>query len=203
MLQVTPYETIPAYVAEAQPTRRSLTVLSVGFASASAVIAYMALVAFYIGQRASVLAVGEQWLPEGVTIPLTQPNYMGLTLAFSVITAWWSVAAVRNNDFSNAGVAYGLTILFGIAFLVQTAYLLSLMEMEARGSEPAVLIYTLIIAQLLVMIGALVFMASMALRTLGGEHSATRYESVVGSSIFWTVSVFLYAVLWYAVYITK
>ena len=41
------------------------------------------------------------------------------------------------------------------------------------------------------------------LRTVGGEYSAKDVEGIRGAAMFWYVTVGLYLVLWYAIYITK
>ncbi len=203
MTDVTPYDYIPADVAPAPPARPRLLVLATSLVSAAIVMGFMGLIGEYVAARAGVVATGERWLPEGVSIPLTQPNFMGLTLAFSVGTIWWSVAAIRNDDRSNAFVAFAVSLLFGFAFLAQTAYLLSLMELGIEATERAVLIYAVIITHMVLTVMAMGYAAVMALRTLGGEYSSRDYEGVLSSALFWTVIVLLYGVLWYVIYITK
>ena len=164
---------------------------------------FMGLIGQYVGQRADVIATGERWLPNGVVIPLTQPTFMGLTLALSVITIWWSVSAIKNDDRPNAFIAFVISLVFAFAYLAQTAYLFSIMEMEILASDRAVLIYGIVGSHMVLTICAMGFAAIMALRTLGGEYSGRDYEGVLSSALFWTMTVSLYGVLWYAIYITK
>ena len=203
MTDITPYDYIPADVAPAPPARPRLLILGTSLASVAVAMGFMALIGLYVATRADVIATGERWLPDGVNIPLTQPNFMGLTLAFSVITIWWSVAAIRNDDSSNAFIAFAISLVFGFAFLAQTAYLLTLMQLEVEATERAVLIYAVIGTHIVLMLLAMGYAAVMALRTLGGEYSGRDYEGVLSSALFWTVTVLLYGVMWYAIYITK
>ena len=200
---ITPYDFIPADVAPADPARPRLLVLATSFASAAIAMGFMGLIAQYVAQRADVIQTGERWLPDGVVIPLTQPNFMGLTLALSVITIWWTVSAIKNDDRPNAFIAFVITLVFGFAYLAQTAYLFTIMEMEILASDRAVLIYGIVGTHMVLTICAMGFAAIMALRTLGGEYSGRDYEGVLSSALFWTMTVSLYGVMWYAIYITK
>ncbi|MDH3292989.1 MAG: cytochrome c oxidase subunit 3 [Acidimicrobiia bacterium] len=203
MTDITPYDYIPADVAPAEPARPRLLVLATSLVSVAVGMGFLGLIGYYLSWRADVISTGERWLPTGVDIPLTQPNFMGVTLAFSVITIWWSVAAIRDDDRSNAFVAFLISIVFGVAFLAQTAYLFTIMQMEILADERSALIYGIIGTHMVLTIVAMGFALVMALRTLGGGYSARDYEGVLSSALFWTMIVALYGVQWYAIYITK
>ena len=49
----------------------------------------------------------------------------------------------------------------------------------------------------------LVFAGVMTFRTLGGEYSGRDREGIVAASLFWYATIAVYAVVWYAVYVTK
>ncbi len=200
---VSSYDPIPVDVAVAEPTRPRLLLQGTSLASAAIVMGFMGLIAVYVAERAEFLAREERWLPDGVSIPLTQPNFMGLTLCLSVITIWWTVQAVRNDDRGHAFVGYLLSLLFAFAFLAQTAYLLTLMELQILVEPRAVLFFAIIGLHMALMVVAMVFAVVMLFRTLGGEYSSRNYEGVLSAALFWTMTVALYGVLWYAIYITK
>jgi heme/copper-type cytochrome/quinol oxidase subunit 3 len=202
MTDITPFDAIPIDAVPAEPARPRLLLLGTSLAGSAVVVGYAGLVGHYLSQRAAAVAAGEPWLPESVDIPLTQPNFMLLTLAFSVVSVLWATSSVRNEDRSNAYIAFGLTLMFGFAQIVQTSYLLTLLEMPG-SSEPAALAYALIGIQLALIGVAMAYVAVMALRTVGGGYSARDYEGVLSAAIFWIMSVGVYAALWYAVYITK
>jgi len=203
MVEVTPYQSIPVDLAEGTPARPQLLLTATALVSASVLVGYMSLVGYYLSVRADVLDRGGVWLPSGTVIPLTQPNYMMLTLTFSVVTALWALQAVRNDDRANAFIAFGLTVLFGFSQLVQTGFLLTLMELPASDGERAALLYALIGTQLVLTGLAMGYLVLTTLRTIGGGFSARDYEGVLSATIFWIVTVGVYSVLWYAVYITK
>lgn len=199
----TSHDVIPATYAEAPPVRPRLLVLATSLVSAAMAMGFIGLHSVYIAARADRIATGERWLPDGVNIPLTQPNFMGLTLAFSVVTIWWAVSATRSDDRANSVLAFGISMLFAFAYLAQTAYLFTIMEIEILADERAVLLYAIIGTHIVMAIAAMVFAVVMALRTIGGDYTSRDYEGVLSAAIFWTMMVAMYGVMWYVIYITK
>lgn len=203
MTDITPYQALPDEVPPAHYARPRLLMAGTALGSAAVMMGFLALIVYYVSERAAVIQTGEVWLPDGVTIPLTQPNFMGLTLAFSLISVWWSVASIRDGEKVNSYAAFGLTLLFGFAYLSQTAYLLTIMEMEILTDERSMLIYAIIGTHIVLTLVAMGYLVVMCLRTMGGEFTPRYFEGVRSSAMFWTVIVVLYSVLWYAIYITK
>jgi heme/copper-type cytochrome/quinol oxidase subunit 3 len=202
---ITPYQPVPFDAPESVPARPRLLLVGTSLASAGVAVGYAALSGYYASVRQAVRATGVTWLPDGVVLPLTQPNFMLLTLSFSVVSMMWALWAVRHDDRANALIAFTLTLLFGVAQVFQTAYLLFLMEMPAAGNETgaAPLIYTMIGVQLALSAVGMAYVVAAALRTLGGGYSARDYEGVLSATVFWITTVGVYITLWYVVYITK
>jgi heme/copper-type cytochrome/quinol oxidase subunit 3 len=200
---ITPFEAIPADVAAAEPRRPSVLVLATALASVSIAMGFLALIGHYVATRAEVIQAGERWLPSGVEIPLTQPNFMGVTIAFSMVTVWWTVTSIRSDDRAHALLGYAISLIFGIAYLAQTAYLFTIMQIAILADERSMLLYAVIGTHMVLMIVALGFLAVMALRVLGGEYSSRNTEGVTAAAVFWTMVCAMYAVMWFAIYITK
>ncbi len=199
----TSHDLIPASYEEAPPVRPRLLVLATSLVSAAVAMGFIGLHSVYIADRADVLATGGRWLPDGVNIPLTQPNFMGLTLSFSVVTIWWAVSATRSDDRANSVLAFAISLMFAFAYLAQTAYLFTIMEIEILADERAVLLYGIIGTHIVMTIAAMVFVVVMALRTIGGDYNSRDYEGVLSAALFWTMMVAMYGVMWYVIYITK
>lgn len=200
---ITPYEFVPADVAAPEPSRPRLLMLATSLVSVGVAMGFLGLLGYYVAERAAVIQTGQRWLPDGVDIPLTQPNFMGLTVAFSVVTIWWAVSAIRNDDRGNALLAYVMTVVFGISQLAQTGYLLTIMELQIAADERSALMFAIIGAHMVLTIVAIGFVAVVGLRTLAGDFSAREYDGVLSAATFWTVVAALYGVMWYAIYITK
>lgn len=203
MTDITVYDAVPLDVPAPKPVRPRLLLIATSLVCAAVVMGYAGLLGFYISQRAAMIRQGEQWLPDGVVIPLTQPNFMLLTMSLSVVSILWAVYAVRKEDRGNAYLAFGLTLVFGFSQIVQTGYLLTIMEMPAAESMQAVLIFSLVGIQLVLTGVAMGYVVVGMLRTLGGGYSPRDYEGVLSAAIFWIMTVGVYIALWYTVYITK
>jgi heme/copper-type cytochrome/quinol oxidase subunit 3 len=196
-------ETIPSVVPAAAPARPRLLMLGTAFASTGVIMLMAGLIGIYARTRAGVIATGEVWLPSGVTIPLTQPNMMAITMVFSVFIMIWAISSLGRGDRAMAYVALGLVLLMGFSVMAQTGYLLTIMGLGAADDPKASLIYGVIGTHLAILGAAMAFVAVMTLRALGGEYSAKDREGVYSAAMFWYVTVFLYMVVWFAIYITK
>lgn len=201
----TRFDAIPSELPAPTPARPRLLFIGTALASAAVSSGFAGLIGLYIATRANVRATGQVWLPRGVEIPLTQPNMMAFTLVFSAVTMYWAVFSLKNDDRTNASIALSMTTLFGLAYVAQTAYLLTIMNLPVRGDElgRAPLFYAIIGSHIVIMLAAVLYAVAMWLRTLGGEFSAKDVEGIRGAAMFWYVAVGLYLVLWYAIYITK
>jgi heme/copper-type cytochrome/quinol oxidase subunit 3 len=187
------------------PAPRRPRVLLVGsaLAASAAAMAIVGLVAVYVAIRAETLAGGGTWLPEGTTLPLT-PGNMGLTsLLMSGVTMQWAVYALRNSDRVHAYVALGVTLLLGLSFFNSTAYLYSQSGLGIADSGQALLIYTITGMHLAMAAGGLVFALVMGFQALGGQLTGRAAEGMSAAALFWHVTIGVYAVVWYAIYITK
>ena len=66
-----------------------------------------------------------------------------------------------------------------------------------------VLFYVISGASIAMTAAGLVFAAVMTIRTIGGEYSGPRSRGHRRRRLFWYVTVAVYAVVWYAIYVTK
>jgi heme/copper-type cytochrome/quinol oxidase subunit 3 len=201
----TPFDAIPAQLPAPTPARPRLLFIATGLVSAAVAMGFSGLIGIYVESRQDVRVTGETWLPRGVEIPLTQPNMMAITLVFSALTMFWAVSSLKNDDRNNTSIALSMSVMFGFAFIAQTAYLLTIMNLPIRGDELGrpPLFFAVIGSHLVIVLAAVVYAIVMWLRTLGGEYSAKDLEGLRGAALFWYVAVALYLVLWYAIYITK
>jgi len=203
MSDITVYDAIPLESQVAAPTRPRLLLIGTSFASVAVIMAMAGLLGIYIKSRADVIATGGTWLPSGTTIPLTQPNMMAVTLVMSVLIMMWAVGSIGRDDRANTFIALGLVLIMGFAFIAQTAFLLTIMDLGAADDSRAPLIYAVIGTHLAIIGAAMLYVAVMTLRTLGGEYNAKDREGIYGAALFWYVSVALYMAVWYAIYIIK
>lgn len=181
---------------------RVATVAS-AFASAAVVMLFIGMLAVYLDARSSVVTSGAAWLPQGSTIPLQQPNTIFITLLMSVVAIQWAVNAVSRNDRVNAYLALGLTLMLGLAVIVMTSYLWVLMKLDIASGPQGVLIYAITGGHLVMLGLAMIFVALIALRTLGGQFDSRQHDGVTAAALFWDAMVFVYALIWIIIYVTK
>lgn len=185
------------------PPRPRVLLIGVAFASGAAAMSVLALVAVYARLRSDVLSTGESWLPEGTVIPLTPGNMGMVTLLMSAVTVAWAVYALRNDDRIHAYLALALTLLLGAAFITGAAYGWQQMGFGIADSVQGLLVYA-ITGLHVAMVGAgMAFLVVMGFRALGGQLTGRAAEGVVGAALFWYVTIAVYAVVWYAIYVTK
>jgi heme/copper-type cytochrome/quinol oxidase subunit 3 len=184
------------------PARPRVLLVSTVLATAATVMLFAGLLAVYLVERANVLAEGERWLPEGVNIPLTPANMSLVGFVIACITMQWAVDAIGHDDRRHTWLAFGCTLVVGAFHLVGTGFLYSQVGLAVSTLQGA-LFYALTGAHLAMTGAAMVFAALMAFRTLGGRYSAKDREGVVAAAVFWYATGLVYAVIWYAVLVTK
>lgn len=188
----------------AAPVERPRVLLvGTAFAAAASFMFFVGTLGVYLLARASVVESGSTWLPQGVKIPLQQPNTIFMTLLLTVVTIQWAVNALANNDRQNAYLALGLTFVLGVACIVMTTYLWTLMKLDIASGIQGVLIYTITVAHIVMLVVAMAFVALMALRTLGGQFDSRQHDGVSAAAIYWHTMVFVYALIWLIIYVTK
>ncbi len=190
----------PALAKPPPPARPRVLLVGTLLSSMGVVMAFAGLIGTYLALRAG--AEGP-WLPETVAIPLSPPTMALTTLLMSVITIHWAFYSIGNDDRPNTYVALGLSLVLGLAYVNSAIYLYTQMGASIGGSTPELLIYAISGFHLAVTIGAMVFVALMVFRTLGGQYSGRDREGLAAAAVLWDVMVAIYAVIWYAVYVTK
>ena len=184
------------------PARPRSLLFATALVAAGCTMAILSVVAIYIGARPGVRAAGREWLPAG-SIPLIGPNMALFTLLLSLLSVRWAHDAITNDDRQNTWVAIGITLLLGVGFINADSFIWGGMHLGVHHSQAALLIFTAGGMHLAMVMGALIFLVLTAFRTLGGQFSSTNREGVAAAALFWYVTVAVYCVLWYAIYVTK
>lgn len=186
-----------------EPVRPRVLLVGTALASGALAMVALTLLAIYFELRHETIAGGQTWLPEGTNMQLT-PGTMGLfTLLLSADTMAWAAWALRRYDRGHGLLALAVTALFGVAFIVGAAYNWQQLGIGIDDSPQALLIY-LISGFHVGMVGVgLVFLLVMGFRALGGQVTGRAAEGVTAALVFWYVTIAVYAVVWYGIYVTK
>lgn len=192
-------------VPPAPPRRPRVLLVATSLAAVASIAAFAGLLAAYFAVRSDFMAGGEPWLPQGATIPLSPGNMTMITLVMSLVTVQWAVHAGKHADRGHAYFAIALTVLLGIAHVVQLGFLFTQWELPLNG-EPtlqAVLLFTIFGLHLAMVAAALIFLTLMFLRSLGGQLTGRDVEGLSAAALYWYVTVAIFTVLWYGILIVK
>ncbi|MFP5578449.1 MAG: heme-copper oxidase subunit III [Acidimicrobiia bacterium] len=193
-------------VPPAPPRRPRVLLVGTTLAAAASIALFGGLLAAYFAVRADFLASGqEQWLPDGATIPLAPGNMTMVTLLMSLVTVQWAVHAGKRSDRGHAYFAIALTVLLGVAHVVQIGYLWTQWGLPLNG-EPtlqAVLLFTVLGLHIAMVAVALIFLTLMFLRSLGGQFTGRDVEGLSAAALYWYVTVAIFTVIWYGILIVK
>ncbi len=184
------------------PRQRTLLVGTV-FGTAASLMYFAALFGVYLRERADALSGGGEWIPSGANMQLAQPTVAAWTMLMSVVTMQWAVYAIARDDRPHAIMATALTTLFGLSVIVTTSFQYTEMGLVADESIAAVLIYAISGSHLAMIAIGLSFLLLMAFRALAGQYSSRQTDGFVAASIYWYAVVFVYVVIWTAIFVLK
>jgi heme/copper-type cytochrome/quinol oxidase subunit 3 len=188
----------------AAPVQRPrVLIVGTAFAAAGMLMLFAGMLGVYLTRRSEALLAGDTWLPEGVDVQLTQPTMMLATLVLSVFSIQWAVYAASRDDKVNTYLSLGLTFVFGIAFVNMASYNYSTMGFDVAASPQAVLVYAITGANIAMVVLAMVFVALMAFRALGGQQTSRAHDGISSAALFWHANVLVFSVIWLAIYVMK
>lgn len=194
----------------APPVRpRSQIIASALFAAGSA-MAILVLIGLYLSARTGALTANADWLAEGA-LPLTGPNIALFTLLLSVPLMAWAQHAIAHDDRQSLWVAFGLVLLLGVAFINAESYILTNLTLVGDGGKPVgisesipgLLIFTIVGLHIAMVVGAMGSIILTGIRSLGGQMSSRDRDGISAVALYWYITVAVFIVLWYAIYVTK
>ncbi len=185
------------------PRRPRVLLLGATFGAVASALSILSLLAVYLQVRADNIAAGRSALPDGVVLPLTPGNMNVVTLGMSAITMAWVVYALRNGDRAHAYLGVGVTLMLGTASIVETVYLYQQLALSPTSGTVAGLLYAVTGAHIVMTVVGMLFLAVMGFQALGGQLSGRDAEGMSAAALYWYATIAVYAVLWYAVYISK
>ncbi len=190
-------------VAPAPVARPRVLMIGTALVTGAIVMLFAGMLAIYLASRGAAIAGGTPWLPTDITLPLTQPNVMFLTLVMGSITIQWAAYSIGNDDRKNAYVALGLTAVIGVAYVNMAAYLYTLTGLDVDANSMSTLIVTISGAHIAMVVGATIFAVLMVFRALGGQYTSRQHDGVSAAAFFWHATTFVFFFIWLIIYVTK
>ncbi len=193
---------LPQSAGAPEPNRQRVLLTTSVVVSAAIGMFFISLVGYYLQARGAALEAGESWLDESII--RLQPANMALgTLALSLVTVYWLVYSVRNNDRPNAYVALLISLALGGAVINAVAFVLADSGLSVRDSVIGMLVYALSGSFIVLMLAAMLYLVVVGFRLLGAQNPSGLTELATAAALFWLATTLVYSVIWYAVYITK
>lgn len=202
--------TVVEHAAPAAQQRPRSQLIASSIVAGAAVMIMATLVGLYLAARQTALAANAPWIPPG-GLPLTGPNTALFTLLVSIPAMLWAQQAVRNDDRQSLWVAYGIVLLLGVAFINAQAFILTNLSVSTdpkisvgvADSPVALLIFTIVGIHIAFVGAAMGAVLVTGFRNLGGRLDRRSRDTVDAVALFWYVTIALFGVLWYAVYVMK
>ena len=150
------------------------------------------------------------WLP-AAGLTLTGPNVALFTILLSVPAMAWAQQAIGNDDRQNLWVSLLIVLLLAAAFINAESFILNGMNLSTDAGKsvgiaqnlPMLLIFTIVGLHLAMVGAAMVAILLTGFRTLGGQLSSHNRDGISAVALYWYVTVGVFVVLWYAIYVTK
>ena len=133
------------------------------------------------------------------------------TILLSVPAMAWAQQAIGNDDRQNLWVALLIVLLLAAAFINSESFILNGMNFSTEAGKsvgiaqnlPMLLIFTIVGLHLAMVGAAMVAILLTGFRTLGGQLSSRNRDGISAVALYWYVTVGVFVVLWYAIYVTK
>jgi len=176
----------------------------------SEVMFFAGLFAAYFNARASALALGQPWPPEGlgqIIEPSLIPIAATIILVASSGTMQWAVWRIRRGDRTGMNRALAVTLLMGIVFLGAQAYdyyeLVTHYGFGINSGIYGTLFFTMTGFHGAHVFGGVVGISIILLRGLAGQFSARHHIAVEAVSAYWHFVDVVWIALFFTLYFLK
>jgi heme/copper-type cytochrome/quinol oxidase subunit 3 len=143
----------------------------------------------------------KDWMPAKIVVPEVATNMMLIGLCVVCVMAQWAVYSAKRNDRTHAGLAFGLTALFGLMVVNAQVYTWTQMGVAVSGGAFHTMFYAITGTMMVLLVSGLVFTAVAAFRYLGGRTK--ELEVVSANALYWYFLTAAFTALWFVVYVQK
>lgn len=143
----------------------------------------------------------KDWMPADIVVPEVAANMMLIAFCVACVMAQWAVYSVKRNDRVHAGMAFGVTALFGLAILNAQIFIWTEMGVGARDGAFHSMFYGVTGVMTILLVAGIVYTVVAGFRYLGGR---TREIEVVSSqALYWYFLTAAFTAVWFVVYVQK
>lgn len=182
------------------PAPRRQVFVGTALASVAGTTLIGGMLAIWTLMRERVVSRGERF-PVDYIIPEVTTNVMLITIGTLCLFAQWAVYSARRQDRAHTGLALGVVLITGIAFINGQAFVYVDMGMPLAETSYATLFYAITGTMVALVIAGLVYTVVAAFRSLGGRDREV--EVISAQAMYWYFVAAAYAAVWFVVYVTK
>ena len=182
------------------PAPRRQVFVGTALASVAGTTLIGGMLAIWTLMRERVVSRGERF-PVDYIIPEVTTNVMLITIGTLCLFAQWAVYSARRQDRAHTGLALGVVLITGIAFINGQAFVYVDMGMPLAETSYATLFYAITGTMVALVIAGLVYTVVAAFRSLGGRDREV--EVISAHAMYWYFVAAAYAAVWFVVYVTK
>lgn len=172
----------------------------------SEILLFGALFATYFTFRSQSLASGEGWPDQHVELPILKTALFSVVLLSSSVTAYLAEKKLHVNDKKGFHLWWGITILFGAVFLGGQVW--EYVELIHHGvtlnsSHFASTFYMITGTHGLHVLGGLIFLGIVFVRSLKGQFNSERNLAPTAASWYWHFVDAIWIFVFTALYIVQ
>ena len=182
------------------PAPRRQVFVGTALASVAGTTLIGGMLAIWTLMRERAVSRGERF-PVDYIIPEVTTNVMLITIGTLCLFAQWAVYSARRQDRAHTGLALGVVLITGIAFINGQAFVYVDMGMPLAETSYATLFYAITGTMVALVIAGLVYTVVAAFRSLGGRDREV--EVISAHAMYWYFVAAAYAAVWFVVYVTK
>jgi cytochrome c oxidase subunit 3 len=184
----------------ADPAPRHQIVVATAVAVVAGSMLVGTMLAIWVLLRERVVDDGERF-PVDYIITEVASNVMLMTIWALCLFAQWAVYSGHRRDRAHTGLALGVVVVLGIAFINAQAFVYSQMEVGIRDNYYGALFYAVTGTMIAIVVAGLVYTTVAVFRALGGRLQDT--DVLAGHALYWYFAAIAYSAVWFVVYVTK
>lgn len=191
-----------------QPAARRQVFIGTALAAAASTMLIGGMLATWLQFRADAplresmkRGLIKDWMPADIVVPEVAANMMLIAFCVACVMAQWAVYSVKRQDRTHAGMAFGITGLFGLAILNAQIFIWTEMGVGVRDGAFHSMFYAITGVMAILLVAGIIFTAVAAFRYLGGRTK--EIELVSSQALYWYFLTAAFTAVWFVVYVQK
>jgi len=191
-------EALPAGPA---PAPRNQMTVAATLASMAITMLIGGMLAIWAVKRSAAIEAGQNWLPDGITVPEVPTNVMLIAFPALCSFAQWAVWASKRDDHGNTVFALASTAFVALLIGNAQAFVWNQMGVGVADGEYGSMYYALTGTFFALLVAGFIFTLIAMFRFAAGR--TRNREILIAHAIFWYAMTVVFSAIWFLVYVTK